>query len=55
MFQDTEEEILAERNVIKAIPYHQRSTEGKRRLLALEAELLRRHPEINTAPQAGKY
>jgi hypothetical protein len=54
MFQDSEEDLLAERNTIKSIPYHERSTEDKQRLNALEAELLRRHPERNIVPLAGK-
>lgn len=54
MFQDTEEELLAERNTIKAIPVLQRTEGQLQRLNALEAELLRRNPEQHTAPQAGK-
>jgi hypothetical protein len=56
MFQDTEEDLLAERNAIKSIPVLQRTEAHFQRLNALEAELLRRHPEKNAAtPQAGKY
>ncbi len=51
MFQDTEEEILVERNVIKNIAYHERSQEDKKRLNDLETELLRRHPERNIPAQ----
>ncbi len=49
MFNDTEDELNAERIAIKSIPYPQRSEEDKRRLNDVEAELRRR----NTAPQAG--
>ncbi len=39
-----QEQIRDEISVITSIPYHQRSTEDKQLLNALEAELLRRHP-----------
>ncbi len=48
----SEEQIRNEINEITTIPYRDRSTEDKQRLNALEAELLRRHPERNTALQA---
>ena len=47
-----EEQIRNEINEITTIPYRNRSTEDKQLLLAYYAELLRRNPERNTAPQA---
>ncbi len=50
----SEEQICNEVIEIITIPYRDRSPEDKQLLLAYNAELLRRHPERNIAPQTGK-
>ena len=54
MDQDTEESLRAEIRDIKAVPYAERSTEDKRRLNDLEAEIRRRHPELLPQQPVGK-
>lgn len=46
MDADSEESIRQETGDIKAIPYSNRSPDDKRRLNDLEAEIRRRHPEL---------
>ena len=46
----SEDSVRAEISAIEAIPYAQRSADDKKRLNDLEAEIRRRHPEL----QLGK-
>jgi hypothetical protein len=50
MDTDTEESIRTEISEIKAIPYAERTPDDKKRLNDLEAEIRRRHPELQGKP-----
>lgn len=51
MDQRNEADIRAEIRDIERIPYRDRSSDDKKRLNALEDEIKRRHPEL----QSGKF